>query len=122
MALRKHKNFMTEDLSAALMLASLSSGTGKRRADSFEVPLKKKQAIGDIDIEKTANAMSTNNKASIASNDDASWVLKPAPYFYYTDRSREEDDDPFTPLTPPGLLPTFPAKVSNIERCGLVLI
>ena len=36
--------------------------------------------------------------------------LKPAPYFYYRDYSMEVDDDPLTPLTPPGRVPNFPAK------------
>jgi hypothetical protein len=31
--------------------------------------------------------------------------LQPAPYFLYRDYSREVDDDPLTPLTPPGRVP-----------------
>lgn len=41
-------------------------------------------------------------------------VLRPAPYFYYTDRSQEIDDDPLTPLTPPGRVPNFPATMHAI--------
>ena len=37
-------------------------------------------------------------------------MLKPAPYFYYTDHSLEADDDPLTPLTTAGRIPTFPAS------------
>lgn len=36
--------------------------------------------------------------------------LQAAPYFYYRDYSMEVDDDPLTPLTPPGRVPNFPAK------------
>ena len=36
--------------------------------------------------------------------------LKPAPFFYYTDHSLEEDDDPLTPITVAGSVPTFPAS------------
>ena len=36
--------------------------------------------------------------------------LRPAPYFYYTDHSLEEDDDPLTPITTSGSVPTFPAS------------
>ena len=36
--------------------------------------------------------------------------LKPAPYFYYTDHSLEQDDDPLTPITAAGSVPTFPAS------------
>ena len=37
-------------------------------------------------------------------------VLKPAPFFYYTDHSREQDEDPLTPVTSAGSVPTFPAS------------
>lgn len=40
--------------------------------------------------------------------------LRPAPYFHYTDRSQETDDDPLTPLTPPGRVPNFPATMHAI--------
>eukprot|EP00571_Detonula_confervacea_P003355 CAMPEP_0172325650 /NCGR_PEP_ID=MMETSP1058-20130122/54473_1 /TAXON_ID=83371 /ORGANISM="Detonula confervacea, Strain CCMP 353" /LENGTH=526 /DNA_ID=CAMNT_0013042241 /DNA_START=159 /DNA_END=1739 /DNA_ORIENTATION=+ len=40
--------------------------------------------------------------------------LKPAPYFYYTDHSLEQDDDPLTPITAAGSVPTFPAKMHAI--------
>lgn len=36
--------------------------------------------------------------------------LKPAPYFYYSDHSLEEDDDPLMPITSVGSVPTFPAS------------
>lgn len=41
-------------------------------------------------------------------------VLKPYPFFYYRDFSREADPDPLTPLTPPGRVPNFPAKMHAI--------
>jgi len=37
--------------------------------------------------------------------------MKPYPFFFYRDHSLETDDDPLTPLTPPGRVPNFPAKV-----------
>ncbi|CAB9513571.1 shock factor protein [Seminavis robusta] len=40
--------------------------------------------------------------------------LKPAPYFYYRDHSQDADPDPLTPLTPPGRVPNFPAKMQAI--------
>ena len=36
--------------------------------------------------------------------------LKPAPFFYYSDHSLEPDDDPLTPVTAAGRVPTFPAS------------
>mmetsp|Transcript_6126 Transcript_6126/g.9551 ORF Transcript_6126/g.9551 Transcript_6126/m.9551 type:complete len:512 (+) Transcript_6126:127-1662(+) len=40
--------------------------------------------------------------------------LKPAPYFYYSDHSLEEDPDPLIPITASGHVPTFPAKMHAI--------
>ena len=40
--------------------------------------------------------------------------LKPAPYFYYSDHSLEEDPDPLIPITVSGHVPTFPAKMHAI--------
>ncbi|CAB9505607.1 Heat stress transcription factor [Seminavis robusta] len=40
--------------------------------------------------------------------------LKPYPFFYYHDHSKEEDPDPLTPLTFPGRVPNFPAKLHAI--------
>jgi len=47
--------------------------------------------------------------------------LLPAPYFYYRNRSHEVDEDPLTPLTPPGRVPNFPAKVSITQVVGWLL-
>ncbi|KAL3775995.1 hypothetical protein HJC23_006772 [Cyclotella cryptica] len=41
-------------------------------------------------------------------------VLRPAPYFYYTNHSLEADTDPLTPITVPGHVPCFPAKMHAI--------
>jgi len=40
--------------------------------------------------------------------------LKPYPFFYYKDYSRVEDPDNLQPLTPPGRVPNFPAKMHSI--------
>lgn len=40
--------------------------------------------------------------------------LKPHPFFYYSDHSLEQDDDPLTPITAAGIVPTFPAKMHAI--------
>jgi hypothetical protein len=45
-------------------------------------------------------------------------VLKPAPYFYYSDHSLEEDDDPLTPVTAAGRVPTFPASECSLLCCS----
>ena len=57
-----------------------------------------------------------NNKTKMitSSADAPGSVLNPAPFFYYIDRSDEIDDDPLTPLTPPGRVPNFPATMYAI--------
>ena len=49
-------------------------------------------------------------------------VLKPAPYFYYSDHSLEEDDDPLTPVTAAGRVPTFPASECSLLCCNCIFI
>lgn len=44
--------------------------------------------------------------------------LLPAPFYYYRDFSRVKDPDPLTPLTPPGRVPNFPAKMHAILSRG----
>lgn len=39
---------------------------------------------------------------------------KPYPFFYYEDFSKVQDPDTLTPLTPPGRVPNFPAKMHSI--------
>jgi len=41
-------------------------------------------------------------------------VLRPAPFFYYRDHSQEKDSDSLAPLTLPGRIPNFPAKMHTI--------
>ena len=40
--------------------------------------------------------------------------LRPYPFFLYKDFSTMEDSDPLTPLTSPGRVPNFPAKMHSI--------
>mmetsp|Transcript_16713 Transcript_16713/g.33271 ORF Transcript_16713/g.33271 Transcript_16713/m.33271 type:complete len:290 (-) Transcript_16713:204-1073(-) len=42
------------------------------------------------------------------------WALKPAPFFFYRDRSQEPDEDPTVPVTAPGRVANFPAKMHEI--------
>eukprot|EP00957_Ditylum_brightwellii_P162352 12362096-Ditylum_brightwellii.AAC.1 len=41
-------------------------------------------------------------------------LKKPAPFFYYVDRSREDDDDPHLPIIPHGLRVNLPCKMHVI--------
>jgi len=112
MALRKHKSYTPEDLSAALIMTSLTSGFKRHlpvEADDDHSEPDAKKLASHAKVLKLRDAGETQ-----AISYSTNWMLKPAPYFYYNDRSREPDEDPLTPLTPPGLVPTFPAKVSKI--------
>lgn len=40
--------------------------------------------------------------------------LNPYPFFYYKDYSAQKDPDSLTPVTPPGRVPNFPAKMHAI--------
>jgi hypothetical protein len=54
-------------------------------------------------IEQEQNVEAENNNS-----------LKAYPYFYYRDFSTQCDPDPLAPLTPPGRVPNFPAKMHSI--------
>ena len=45
--------------------------------------------------------------------------LKPHPFFYYSDHSLEQDDDPLTPVTAAGIVPTFPASEFFENSCSM---
>jgi hypothetical protein len=40
--------------------------------------------------------------------------LDPFPFYYYRDHSNDVDPDSLSPLTPPGRVPNFPAKMHAI--------
>ena len=114
MALRKHKNYMPEDVAEAIIITSLNSD-GKRHRGEYNnelYPAKRHATHLVIESADLKDINTAKPDASTSSPPNQNWVLKPAPYFYYTDRSRQPDDEPWTPLTPHGLVPTFPAKVS----------
>ena len=56
---------------------------------------------------------SVTRENSQSSGDGAS-VLKPYPSFYYRDFSTVPDPDPLVPLTSPGRVPNFPAKMHSM--------
>lgn len=64
----------------------------------------------DSSLSVLSDTASTASKVS----DDSERPLQPYPYFYYRDHSHVEDPDPFKPLTAPGRVPNFPAKMMAI--------
>jgi hypothetical protein len=97
-----------EDQAAASAVAALG---GKRtRDDSADV------AGGGMDakLARTEVPEVAPMAAAAAAAQDEERDLKPFPFFFYNDFSTEADPDPLTPLTPPGRVPTFPAKLQAI--------
>ena len=120
--------FGLEDHAAASMVAAL----GSKRSRDEDSP----DAAGGFNPEKIARLeqqllVEDNNNPVVAGPplplaaavdadadaDDSAIVnaaLKPYPFFLYSDFSNEKDPDPLTPLTPPGRVPNFPAKMHSI--------
>jgi len=76
-------------------------------------PRKKKAAKLSSSI-KEATVEDSDEEMDATARVFAAPELKPAPYFYYSDHSLEEDPDPLTPITASGHVPTFPAKMHAI--------
>lgn len=101
--------FNFDDQAAASAVAALGLKRG-RDDDSPDIAggmLEAKQAR--VDMTEVAAPMEAGDEVSGEDKD-----LRPYPYFYYRDHSTETDPDPLTPLTPPGRVPTFPAKLQAI--------
>eukprot|EP00578_Thalassiosira_sp_NH16_P008397 CAMPEP_0181116562 /NCGR_PEP_ID=MMETSP1071-20121207/22023_1 /TAXON_ID=35127 /ORGANISM="Thalassiosira sp., Strain NH16" /LENGTH=558 /DNA_ID=CAMNT_0023200827 /DNA_START=163 /DNA_END=1839 /DNA_ORIENTATION=- len=96
-------------------------GSSKKRgrdtfnAVSVEYQSKKKAKASAVKPKATAAAAARKEPPMDATGlVFAQPELKPAPYFYYTDHSLEQDDDPLTPIAAAGSVPTFPAKMHAI--------
>lgn len=77
-----------------------TSSSSKRKQTSSSVARKKKVA---------------SSKKAKAKREDRE--LRPAPYFYYLDHSREVDADPLTPLATTVSVPNFVTKLHAILIC-----
>eukprot|EP00980_Cylindrotheca_fusiformis_P013884 scaffold3598_cov115-Cylindrotheca_fusiformis.AAC.20 len=77
-----------------------------------ESPCKRSRQNSRLDLLSTAAASSSeaDKKRSVKEAN----ALRPYPYFYYKDYSQVPDPDPFKPLTAPGRVPNFPAKMMAI--------
>jgi HSF-type DNA-binding len=100
-----------EHLAASAVAALLSSGSKRSREDDAD------HAAGGV-ANKAARIDPAPEAALHDDDDDAGMAhmgeLKPYPFFYYEDFSAHVDPDPLTPLTPPGRVPNFPAKMHSI--------
>ena len=95
------------------------SGNKRSRDDDAKQSSRAKQSSPR---KKSAKSTSRKEATSVDSDEEmdatarvfAAPELKPAPYFYYSDHSLEEDPDPLIPITASGHVPTFPAKMHAI--------
>ena len=119
-------NLNADEQIAASVVASLS---GKRdREDSADAAggVKKVRDVADTvadvppppapqeEVEVDVAAARPAPPPPPAPEDDLEDELMPAPFYYYKDFSTVSDPDSLTPLTPPGRVPNFPAKMHAI--------
>jgi len=102
-----------EEQVAASAVAALGSNQSKRnRDDSFAddgAGSKRGRTAQEAFVPTITSAL-----VSPPPTPDSQEELRPFPWFYYRDFSHEEDPDSLTPLTPPGRVPNFPAKMHAI--------
>mmetsp|Transcript_2655 Transcript_2655/g.3871 ORF Transcript_2655/g.3871 Transcript_2655/m.3871 type:complete len:419 (-) Transcript_2655:296-1552(-) len=106
-----------EEKAAASAVASLSENGFKRTPESStETEISKPAKMQRLNPpEQTPMFRPTvANMLAHAPQSEPAKALQPAPYFYYKDHSEVPDHDPLTPLTPPGRVPNFPAKMHAI--------
>lgn len=111
-------NLNAEEQAAASVVASLA---GKReRGDSPDAAggcAKKSRAQDEVPLLAPLAEAAFVEAAVVEQPELAAFdgeELKPHPFFYYKDYSTQEDADPLTPLTPPGRVPNFVAKMHAI--------
>lgn len=109
-----------EDHAAAAAMTGLLVN-GKRGRDdheSIEARVRRRvmnhsgglgQALPKSQTKASDHAPAAENK-----NTGKQHVLRSYPYFFYRDFSTVPDSDPLTPLTTPGRVPNFPAKMHSI--------
>lgn len=76
-----------------------------------ECPSKRSRRDSRLEVLSTAAASKAKEKVH---HNKTAPVLRPYPYFYYKDYSQVPDPDSFKPLTGPGRVPNFPAKMMAI--------
>lgn len=104
----------TLEQEAAAAVASLSTLRCKRELEAGN-----DNGIADDERcqERPSKRRTPSGRAEINSDTtmtEKSPALQESPFFYYRDHSADVDDDPLTPLTPPGRVPSFPAKLHAI--------
>eukprot|EP00804_Cyclotella_cryptica_P004774 CCRYP_004865-RA/>CCRYP_004865-RA protein AED:0.11 eAED:0.11 QI:111/1/1/1/1/1/2/92/605 len=120
-----------EEYDAANFIAGLSSGiTAKACGSKRERDARDADNVPDTSPEFSPRPSKAKKRVLSARKDksdlDSEQTPPPkaAPYFFYTDHSREVDRDPLSPVTPPGAVPIFPVKMhvllSKPELCDIL--
>lgn len=94
------------------MAAGALLASGKRERETEDVEM------SDTGRSKMARREETPCSSKSLKKPPVKRTLQPAPFFYYKDFSQESDPDPLTPLTAPGRVPNFPAKMHAILSRG----
>lgn len=109
-----YANSSMVDGTAGVGVATMAAFGGKKRARGNSAATDKKRAKKKRPAAKKPKAKKKEPPMDATGLVFAQPELKPPPFFYYTDHSLEEDDDPLTPITTAGSVPTFPAKMHAI--------
>lgn len=103
-----------EERAAASAVASLNASKRNRieedSPDAAGGMMIKRARVAPVDEENAP----ANAGVADESLEEPERPLKPYPFYYYLDFSTMEDPDPLTPLTLPGRVPNFPAKMHSI--------
>jgi hypothetical protein len=96
-----------DEHAAAKAVAAL----GKRDRDDSAGRMQNKVARS---LEQTMVLVGPSRPPPQQEHDSEEKVLKPFPFFFYQDFSTQVDPDPLIPVTSPGRVPNFPAKMHSI--------
>ncbi|KAL7461230.1 hypothetical protein ACHAXS_001652 [Conticribra weissflogii] len=106
----KKRNLENDFISSILTISTLNTNGSSWLSNPESSVSSKRSKSGD----KIKHRRGSKSKNSPPRTSYENRELRPAPYFYYIDRSCEPDDDPLTPLSPPLCVPNFVIKLHAI--------
>lgn len=105
-------DFNMDEQDAASAVALLQ-GDGKRAHEDWP-DMAAGFSVKRVRVAEEVADVAVAMDAEPAEESEDGTLMNPAPFFYYNDRSTEKDPDPLLPLTLPGRVPNFPAKMHSI--------
>jgi hypothetical protein len=100
------------DNASATAAAAAAAGNSKRERDASSVD--EAEVARALKSLKESPEKSKGKAGSKKGGPEEQLPLRGAPYYFYTDHSLDADEDPFTPVTPPNVVPAFPIKMHAI--------